>query len=137
MPRWTCPACGREFGRAHQSHTCVPGNSVDDTFAGSPPYQRPAYDAIIEHLSTLGPLHLDAVSVGVFLLHDRKFAEIRPKARSLQVALRLDRTASHRLVSRHMQWSGSTWHIIKLTSPDDVDDGLRELLTEAYLLASD
>jgi len=65
VTRWTCPECEREFGRTRQSHVCVPGCTVDETFAGRPGYQRAAYDLIAAHLAALGPLHVDAVRVGV------------------------------------------------------------------------
>jgi hypothetical protein len=55
----------------------VPGCTVDRSFQGRPAVQRAIYDALITHLRTLGPVHEDAVAVGVFLLHERKFAEVR------------------------------------------------------------
>jgi len=44
VTRWTCPRCDREFGSANQSHTCIPGCTVDATFAGRPPALRAVYD---------------------------------------------------------------------------------------------
>ena len=115
----------------------MPGNSVDDTFAGTPPYQREAYDAIVAHLRTLGPLHLDAVQVGVFLLAGRKFAEVRPMARSLSVSLALDRRVAHPRINRQPYVSGDrVWNNFNLTSSSDVNGVFLELLTEAYLLAA-
>ena len=93
MPRWTCPRCDREFGRANQSHTCVPGCTVDASFAGRPPRLRGVYDEIVAHLLDLGlgPVHEDAVGVGVFLKRDRKLAEVRPRSRDVSLALYLPR----------------------------------------------
>lgn len=82
MNRWTCPRCDREFGRANQAHTCVPGITVDECFAGRPPWQRPIYDAIVDHLESLGPVHADAVYVGVFLERAQKFAEVDDELRA-------------------------------------------------------
>ena len=82
--------CEREFGQENQAHVCVPGSTVDETFAHRPE-QKPIYEAIIEHLRTLGPVHEDAVKVGVFLKRQRKLAEVRPMARSLSVNLVLPR----------------------------------------------
>jgi hypothetical protein len=81
VTRWTCPQCDREFGSANQAHTCIPGCTVDATFAGRPAAQRAVYDAILAHLVTLGPVHEDAVGVGVLLKRDRKLAEIWPGSR--------------------------------------------------------
>jgi hypothetical protein len=91
MARWTCPRCDREFGRARQSHTCVPGITVDAAFAGRPPRLRASYDEILAHLDSLGTVHEDAVSVGVFLKRDRKLAEVRPRSRDVSLALYLPR----------------------------------------------
>ncbi|MQA85086.1 MAG: hypothetical protein GEV03_10795 [Streptosporangiales bacterium] len=138
MSRWTCPACDREFGRAHQSHVCVPGCSVDECFAGRPPGQRAIYDALIAHLTALGPVHEDAVGVGVFLKRERKLAEVRPKARSLSLEFVLPRTIDHPRISRKIPGAGGrTVHFVKLTSVDDVDDQVRDWLTEAYAAAGE
>ena len=137
MTRWTCPECEREFGRAHQSHFCIPGCTVDETFAGRPGYQRAAYDLIAAHLEALGPLYVDAVRVGVFLSGDRKFAEVGPKARSLSVALALPRGLDDARVARVEPVStGRVWNYLKLTRVEDVDDRFRAWLTEAYDAAS-
>jgi len=132
MSRWSCPACEREFARAHQSHVCVPGCTVDECFAGRPAYQRAGYDAVIAHLATLGPVHVDAVRVGVFLKHERKLAEIRPYARSLSVAFFLPRAVDHPRIARRYPAGDRIVHFVKLTRIDELDDELRDWLTEAY-----
>lgn len=138
MARWTCPRCDREFERAHQSHTCVPGCTVDATFAHRPPVLREIYDAVLGHLSTLGPVHEDAVSVGVFLKRERKLAELRPRTRDLLVLLFLP----HRVENDRIRpMSGSTGarvvHRLPLRGPGEVDDAVRDWLTIAYHHASD
>ncbi|MCU1343902.1 MAG: hypothetical protein JWL70_168 [Acidimicrobiia bacterium] len=138
MSRWTCPACDREFARAKQAHVCMTGNTVDATFAGRPAVQRAIYDAVLIHLRTLGPLHEDAVRIGVFLKAERKLAELRPKARWLSLELVLGRSLAAGRVSRELRVSADrVVHVIKLASVDDVDDQLRQWLTEAYFHASD
>ena len=133
MSRWRCPACDREFSRTNQSHTCVPGNSVDDTFAGRSEVQRGIYDAIIGHLRTLGPVHEDSVRVGVFLRHEDKLAEVRPRSRDVLLHLVLPYALDHARVARREQIStGRIWHSLKLTEVSDVDDQLREWLGQAY-----
>jgi len=138
VSRWTCPACEREFARPHQSHLCVPGCSLDQCFAGKPPVQRPIYDALLAHLETLGPIHADAVQVGVFLKSERKLAEVRPKARCLLLALVLPRAIEEPRIARRIRISADRIvHVIKLTTLDNVDDQLRAWLTEAYDAATD
>ena len=138
MPRWVCPHCEREFARAHQSHVCAPAGSVDDTFVASPPGMRAIYDTIHEHLCSLGPVHEDAVAVGVFLKRDRKLAEVRPRSRDVSLALFLPRAVDDPRFSRVYRAGGSRIvHVIALRDVDEVDDQVRGWLTEAYLHASD
>jgi hypothetical protein len=109
---------------------------VDDTFSNSPPGQRRAYDTIMAYLQTLGPVHEDAVQVGVFLKRQRKFAEIRPMARALSLNLVLPRTVRDSRVLRTIRISADrVIHVVRLGDAAEVDDQVREWLTEAYLVA--
>jgi hypothetical protein len=129
-----CPECDREFARERQSHVCVPGCTVDQAFASRPAYQRDIYDRLMAHLEGLGPIHKDAVSVGVFLKGDRKFAEIRPMARSLSVALLLPRAVRDGRFTRVLRGSGGqAWHFLRLGSVAEVDEQVLDWLTEAYM----
>ncbi len=137
MTRWTCPACEREFGRAHQSHVCVPAGTVDDCFAGRPGYQREVYEMLVAHLRTLGEVHVDAVRVGVFLKHERKLAEVRPKARGLSLDLVLPRRLDDPRVTRVERLSADrVVNRVRLTCVDDVDDRVRGWLSEAWFAAA-
>ncbi len=133
MTGWTCPACGRVFGRTRQTHDCAPGLTLEEYFNTGPAHERPVFDAVMAHLDTLGPVHLDVVSVGIFFKNPRKFAELRPKDRWVACAFSLDRRAMHRTIARKViVYGNSFWHVANLREPTDVDDELRELLTEAY-----
>ena len=136
MSRWRCPACDREFARANQSHVCVPGNSVAATFAGRPPGQREIYDALIAHLRTLGPVHVDAVKVGVFLKREDKLAEVRPMARAVALWLILPRPLEDERVTRRERISAGRYaQVVRLADSSDVDDQVLGWLTEAYAAA--
>ncbi|WP_235190767.1 DUF5655 domain-containing protein [Amycolatopsis rifamycinica] len=134
MPiRWTCPRCDREFARAGQGHTCVPGGTVAETFAGRPPWQRAVYDAVLDHLHTLGDVHEDAVKVGVFLKRDRKLAELRPRARDVLVYLWLPRPVETARIAPASWASGPrVGHRLSLRAVSEVDDEVREWFTIAY-----
>jgi hypothetical protein len=138
VPRWTCPRCDREFGRPQQAHTCIPGCTVDAAFAGRPARFRRVYDAILGHLLTLGPVHEDAVSVGVFLKRDRKLAEVRPRTRDVSLALYLPRPLADPRFSRVLnRGAPRVVHVLPLRAEADVDDQVRDWLTEAFQHASD
>ena len=137
MTGWTCPECGRFFERARQSHDCAPGLTLDEYFATGPAHERPVFDAVMQHLATVGPVHADVVSVGIFLKNPRKFAELRPMQRWVAASFALRRPATHRTITRKVvEYSGRYWHVAKLAAPADVDDAFCDLLTEAYHDAS-
>lgn len=137
MTAWTCPDCGRPFGRLNQQHDCAPGLSLDEYFSTGPSHERPVFDAVMAHLATVGPVQLDVVSVGIFLKNPRKFAELRPKDRWVALAFTLDRRANHPLITRKViEHSNRFWHVANVASPDQLDDELLGLLTEAYVLTA-
>jgi len=134
---WTCPECGRFFGRVRQGHDCAPGLSIDEYFATGPAHERPVFDAVMRHLATVGPVHADVVSVGIFLKNPRKFAELRPMRDWVAVSFALRRAGTHRTITRKVvEYSGRYWHVANVMGPVDVDDAFCELLTEAYRDAS-
>jgi hypothetical protein len=109
--------------------------SLDEYFSTGPAHERPVFDAVIAHVRTLGPVHIEPVSVGIFLKNPRKFAELRPMERWVAVSFPLQRRAAHRTIKRKVVAYGSRyWHIANVAEPADVDDDLRDLLTEAYTL---
>jgi hypothetical protein len=111
----------------------LPGNSVDATFRGRPPEQRAIYDAIFEHVSSLGAVHVDAVQVGVFLKSDRKFCDLRPKTRWLQCGLYMPYVIDDPRVARSFRLSELRCiSIMKLRTVDDVDGQLCEWLSDAF-----
>jgi hypothetical protein len=98
---------------------------------------RAVYDAIMAHLLDLGPVHEDAVGVGVFLKRDHKLAEVRPRSRDVSLALYLPRRVDHPRISRVLGKSTSrVVHLLLLREADDVDELVRDWLTEAFLHAS-
>lgn len=133
---WECPACGRRFAKARQGHDCSPGLSVEEYFATGPAHERPIFDAVMAHLATVGPVHADVVSVGIFLKNPYKFAELRPMQRWVALSFWLRRRATHRTITRKViEYGGRYWHIANVASPSDLDDALLALLDEAFQTA--
>ncbi|MGD9997087.1 MAG: DUF5655 domain-containing protein [Ilumatobacteraceae bacterium] len=109
--------------------------ALDEYFSTGPTHERPIFDAVMAHLASVGPVHADVVSVGIFLKNPRKFAELRPKDRWVAVSFSLDRRAQHRTITRKVIEYGSRyWHVANVASTDDLDDALLGLLSEAYRL---
>ncbi len=134
MPKWVCPKCERQFGRTNQGHECAPAMSIEEYFSTGPPFERPVFDAVMAHLATVGPVHVEPVSVGIFLKRSRMFAELRPMTRWVAVSFMLQRTlASGRLARKVIDGGRSKYHVVNVREPDEVDDELCDWLTEAYL----
>jgi hypothetical protein len=131
---WTCPNCGRLFAR-RQSHECAPAMELEEYLATGPPFERPVFEAIISHLEGEGPVYVEPVSVGLFLKYPtgEKFAELRPMVKWMTLILRMPRVVHDRRITRKPVPAGAwVWHYVKLASADDVDDTVRDWLTEAY-----
>lgn len=130
---WTCPTCGRSFGRAKQSHGCAPAMSVDEYFAERPPVQWKIFDAVARHLAKLGPIIVDAVEVGILFKRARTFAELRPKRDRLSLAMLVSRKLEGPRVVRVIKTSAHRWACyVDLASPKDVDKEVRAWLSESY-----
>ena len=87
----------------------------------------------MRHVDSLGPVHADVVSVGVFLKNPRKFAELRPRDRWVAVSFSLRRRARHPTITRKVvEYGNRYWHVANVRDPAEIDDDLLALLTEAY-----
>lgn len=98
--------------------------SLEQYFSTGPQRERPIFEAIMEHLE----------SVGIFLKRGRTFAELRPMARWVALWFPHSSVIADRRIARRVTVSaGRTWYVVNLRTPDDVDDQVRSWLTEAYL----
>ncbi|MEY2433499.1 MAG: hypothetical protein QOC92_3224 [Acidimicrobiaceae bacterium] len=111
--------------------------SLDEYFATGPAHERPIFDAVMAHLEKLGPVHVEPVSVGIFLKSPRKFVELRPKQKWVALSFVLSRSVDHPKIARKLQGSASrTHHVVNLCTPADVDADVCGWLTESYLESS-
>ena len=107
--------------------------TLDEYFATGPSHERPVFDAVMRHLADVGPVHVEPVSVGIFLKNPRKFAELRPLQRWTALSFFLRRPVSHRTIVRKVaRYGGRYLHIANVAEPADLDDDLGDLLVEAY-----
>lgn len=130
---WTCPACHRRFGRTRQGHECAPGLSLEEYFATGPPHERPVFDVVAAHVASLGDVHVEPVSVGVFFKRGRTFAQLRPMTRWVALSFTLHRELRSDRLARKVQTQGArSYHVVNLATPDEVDDEVRAWITEAW-----
>jgi len=112
--------------------------SLEDYFATGPAHERPVFDAVMSHLRQVGPVHVEPVSVGIFLKRSRTFAELRAMRKWVAVSFSLLHPARHKLITRKVaHYNGRYFHVANVASPSDIDEGLLSLLTEAYCSSPD
>ncbi len=108
--------------------------SLDEYFSTGPPHERPVFDSVMAHMATVGPVHVEPVSVGIFLKRARTFAELRPMTQWVALWFSLNRRVHHpTIVRKVVGYHGRYFHVANLRTPSDLDDDLRGWLTEAYL----
>jgi hypothetical protein len=90
--------------------------TVEDYFSTGPPFERPIYEAVLAFLETLGPIHVEPVSVGIFLKTHRSFVELRPLTKWVNLGFA----------------EGDRWVKVRLRGPEDLTADVRRRLTTAY-----
>jgi hypothetical protein len=108
--------------------------SIEEYFSTGPAHERPVFDAVMAHVAALGPVHVEPVSVGIFLKRAQTFAQLRPKDRWVALSFSLPRIVQHERITRKViEYHGRYYHVANLRGPEELDDRLRGWLTEAYL----
>jgi hypothetical protein len=106
---------------------------LEEYFATGPPHERPVFDAVMAFLADVGPVHVEPVSVGIFLKRAQTFAELRPMTKWVALSFGLPHRVSHpRITRKPMQWGRGWWHVANVRDPDDLDGPLLDLLEQAY-----
>jgi hypothetical protein len=112
--------------------------SLEEYFSTGPAHERPIFEAVMRHLDGVGPVHVEPVSVGIFLKRAQTFAQLRPKDRWVALSFALPRRVQHeRIVRKVVEYSGRYYHVANLRTPEDLDERLKGWLTEAYLNSPD
>lgn len=107
--------------------------TLEEYFATGPAHEKPIFDAVMKRVKKLGPVHVEPVSVGIFLKNPRCFAQLRPKDKWVSLWFSLPHKVDHPTITRKVtQYQGRFHHVANLRTPDDVDDRLAGFLSEAY-----
>ena len=81
--------------------------TLEEYFSTGPSFERPVFDAVHDHLASLGPIHVEPVSVGIFIKKAGSFVELRPKTKWVALSFPLSRVVSHPQMSRKPMIAGS------------------------------
>ena len=107
--------------------------TIDEYLATAPPFEPPIFEAVMAALEPVGPVHVEPLSVGVFLKRAQTFAQLRPLTRWETLSFSLHRREQHPAITRRHLPHGDRWfHVVRLTRPEDLDDRVVGWLAEAY-----
>jgi hypothetical protein len=130
-PLWGCPACGRAFANANQSHACG-RYDLDRHFAGKESRVRDIYDAFLAMLEEIGP---------VTILPEKTRIAFQTRMSFAQLTVRRHWVLGHFVLARRVEDPAFTKvdtfsprnhaHHFRLDSPEEVGR-LRDLAREAY-----
>ena len=83
---------------------------------------------------TLGPVHVEPVSVGIFFKQPRKFAQLRPMQKWVALSFSLPRKVDHRLIDAEAdrRTAAATTTSSICAAPTTSTTTIRSWLTEAY-----
>jgi hypothetical protein len=130
-PLWPCPACGRGFANANQSHACG-RYELEDHFAGKPPLVRAIYEAFLALLEEIGPVTVLPEKTRIAFQARMSFAQLTVRRHWVLGHLVLARRADDGVFTKIETFSPRNHvHHFRLEAPDDVER-LREWALEAY-----
>ena len=131
---WQCPECGRSFGRRGQWHWCTPSPTLEDWLSTRTPKVLGIVDAVLSHVTGLGDdVVLEPTRDALMVKKARTFAEVKPRRNETDVAFIVSRRIDDPRVLRTLDLtSRRIVHVVAVSDAAEVDQQLREWLTEAY-----
>lgn len=111
----------------------MPVNQLDHYLAALPDGHRAVAELVISVFAGLDDVAIEAADVGLFFKTSRKFAQLRPRRKWLVLIVLLRRELDDpRVHSSVRATNDATAYNIRLETPADIDDDVRDWLIEAY-----
>lgn len=132
-PLWPCPACGRAFANANQSHACG-RHDLESHFAGKPPLVRAIYDAFLAMLEEIGPVTVLPEKTRIAFQTRMSFAQLTVRRHWVLGHFVLARRVEDPVFTKVETFSSRNHaHHFRLNAPDEVTR-LQGFAREAYAL---
>ena len=107
--------------------------SLAEYFATAAAFERPIFERVRAQLDHLDPLRVEAVTIGILFKRVRTFAELRPMRERVRLGMLFSAPLESPRFVRTERLGGSRMaFFVDLRHPDDVDDEVRDWLTDAY-----
>lgn len=130
-PLWPCPACGRAFANANQSHACG-RHDLNAHFAGKPAAVRAIYDGFLAMIEEIGPVTVLPEKTRIAFQTRMSFAQLTVRRNWVLGHFVLARRVADPTFTKVETFSPRNHaHHFRLESPRDVET-LRDFAREAY-----
>ncbi len=108
--------------------------SIEEYFRTGAAFERPIFEAVARHVERVGTITIEPLSVGILFKRSSTFAELRPKRDRVELSFMLSRPLEHPRIARTWKGPGERRaFFIKIRDAAEVDDEIKDWLTEAYL----
>jgi hypothetical protein len=132
-PLWECPSCGQRFVTRDMPHSCEVV-ALGAHFDRCEPHVRELFEAFLAAARESGPVTVNATKTRITFQVRMRFGGVdRPRRDALVARLILTRAVRDPR-SERVDFIAPYYydHRFVLRTVDDIDDGLRALLREAY-----
>lgn len=110
--------------------------SVDDHFVNKDPAVRKLYDKLLAQLNKLGPIVQEPKKTSIHLVRTSALAGVQVRKDALLLNIKTDYPIESPRIQKSEKISASRFHhLVRLTSPADLDKELTKWLKDAYELS--
>ncbi len=128
---WKCPKCNREFKNRNQDHSC--GEYTLNSLFEKYPEVFHLFEKIRDLVIKFGDIKITPVKNAVMFSVQTNFLVLKPHRSYLVVEFTSVRSHNEFPVEKCMKISKSKYaHILKIDSPENIDEQLTNWLFEAY-----
>lgn len=92
------------------------------------------FSTLLDFLHDLGPFDIEVKKTSLHLVKEKAFLGVHPKKKWLDLNIVSNQAIDHPLITKNEQVSKNRWHNnLRLSSVEEVDDTVKNLLQAAYL----
>jgi len=107
--------------------------SLDEYFATAHEREQPIFEVVNAHLTNLGDVIVDPLSMGIKFKAGGTFVELRTMTKWVALCFSLRRkVTSNRMSRKVVEYGPKHYHVINLTDVSEIDDEILGWLTEAF-----
>jgi len=119
-----------------EARTVTEVYSVSDHFVNKDPSVRTLYDQLVSLVRTFGPVEEDPKKTSIHLNRKSALAGVETRRNNFLLTIKSDHPIKSPRVEKVEKISSKRfYHKVRISSPDDFDEELKNWLQEAYALA--